>query len=91
MAASLSGSPLGLDLGVTSEPYGTAAPRLTRTPQGWKVFDMLFQAKLGAPLRTTLAEAVLTNSTTATDDKHTALFTHIRDRLIVTCCKTTRT
>ena len=49
------------------------------------MFDVMFQSKLGAPLRTTLSEAVQNshcNQVTPANDKQRALFAHIRDRLV---------
>ena len=69
-------------------PAPTPIP-LTRTPQGWIAFSTIFKAKLGSPLRTTLLSAINDadcsglKSLPPVDEKQSALYQHISDRLIV--------
>ena len=76
--------PLGLSEEAPDAP--TDKPiRMVRTPRGWKAFDMIFQSKLGAPLRETLQQAIrcsIDNKATPMSEKHRALFVHVRDRLV---------
>ena len=76
-----------LPLGLGTEPNDEIMKpcRLVRTPRGWKAFDMIFQTKLGAPLRETLQQAIscsINNNVTPSSEKQRALFTHVRDRLV---------
>ena len=70
-----------LGVGMTTN-NNTNNLRLTRTARGWKAFDMIIMSSLGANLRTTLKAAVQAQTFKAVDDKHGALFEHIRDILI---------
>ena len=57
---------------------------LTRTPEGWQIFEMVFKASLGPNLRISL-EAGLTQEASGylpTDVQQKALFSLIHDRLV---------
>ena len=60
---------------------------LTKTPKGWIAFSAVLQAKLGAPLRTTLRAAIDSADSEgkirAQDERHSALFEHISDAIIL--------
>jgi hypothetical protein len=67
---------------VPSSP-NTPALRLTdRTPTGWRIFNVKFRARLGAPLRATLDHAISTSAVHTTEPRRIALYAHISDTLV---------
>jgi hypothetical protein len=61
----------------------TTAISLTRTPQGWAAFDMIFKARLGTLLQATLEHAIKNNIVEPVDARQGALFQHIHNALII--------
>jgi hypothetical protein len=61
----------------------STAISLTRTPEGWHAFDMIFKAKLGTVLQASLEHAIEKKQLDPIDARQAALFQHIHNALII--------
>jgi hypothetical protein len=68
---------------LTTTTASSAAITLTRTPQGWSAFSMIFKAKLGTVLQASLEYAIEHKQLEPADTRQAALFQHIHNSLII--------